>query len=261
MRKISIIALLALLNLSASASLSNIEGLSSCRFSSKYEARNFAKALDGSVVAAARISTADLAQVDSCSTAMTMALKEGYKYEDIINNVDTSKKLFDNGIEATILLKGIDEYVVNGTTYTGTTSIIDGDFDMMVSVNGKRNEISQGIPTDVGSNSFIIKVLSDKKVNISSKENDLDANVNAIITKDEKGEIKSFSVLSKDLEAFLKPVLDEQGISLAKGLNMNTQDLSFAMDYEVSAMDCGKDLKGVFKCSSAFIFKMSVEFK
>lgn len=254
----SMITVLALLSVSSFASVN--DGLSSCRFSSKIAAQDYARAIDGSSRAAARLNPADLAQVEACSSAVAVALKNGFSYTDISNQVNTKGNFFRNGIQATVELRSIEAYNAKGKLLTGSSSKVEGDFDMVISIEGERNEISQGIPTELGENSMKIEVLDKNHIRLTDEESGLDAKVKAIIKKSLFGKIKQVSVHAQDLEAALRPILDEKGITLAKGLNMKTEEGSFAMDYEVSAMDCAYFQDDIFECKSSFIFKMSVQF-
>ncbi|MFG1486446.1 hypothetical protein [Halobacteriovorax sp. DA5] len=260
MNKFIIATAITLLSTQAFASLSVNDGLSSCRFSNSEAAVNYARALEGSTKAAALLKRGDLAQVESCSTAMTEALAKGVSYNELAKTVNTSFNHLENGMEITIELRGKDFYEVKGDALTGTKSTIEGDFDMVISVEGSRNEISQGVPTKQILNKMKLNVVSKKAVQIIFEEHEIDIVVPAVVKKTLFGKLKQISISAENLERAIAPALTAQGLDLADGFNLNTEKGSFTMDYSVSAMDCGVNQLDEFECGSSFIFQLSAQF-
>lgn len=260
MKNILVASAITLLSAQAFAALSVNDGLSSCRFSSKEAASNYARALNGSTSAAASLSKADLSQVEACSTAMTEALAKGVSYAELANNLNTKFNHLQNGMEVTIELRGTDYYLADGSEFTGTKSTMEGDFDMVISVDGSRNEISQGIPTATEVNNMRLQVLSKNKVRITDAQSGIDAEVDAVVKKTILGKVKHISVSSQELERALAPLLEKEGLSLAKGFKMSTEEGSFTMDYEVSAMECELNESKALACDSSFTFQLTTQF-
>ncbi|EPZ49800.1 hypothetical protein M902_0982 [Bacteriovorax sp. BAL6_X] len=260
MNKFIIATAITLLSTQVFASLSVNDGLSSCRFSKSEAAINYARALEGSTKAAALLKRGDLAQVESCSTAMTEALAKGVSYNELAKTVNTNFNHLENGMEITVELRGKDFYEVKGDNLTGTKSTIEGDFDMVISVEGSRNEITQGIPAREFLNKMKLNIVSKKAVQIIFEEYDVDTVVPAIVKKSLFGKIKQISIKAEDLERAIAPVLSAQGLDLAEDFKLNTEKGSFTMDYSVSAMDCGVNQLDEFECRSSFIFQLSAQF-
>ncbi|MEH0862577.1 hypothetical protein [Halobacteriovorax sp. DPLXC-1] len=165
-----------------------------------------------------------------------------------------------NGIQASVELNGVDTYKVEKNVLQGDRSSINGQVDMLIVVEGQSQEVSQVVPVQVDSNNMRIEVVSKDEVRLIDDESGINTIVKADVKKSLFGRVKSVYVSSEELEAALKPVLDAQGLDLAKGFHMKTDEGSFSMDYKVSAMECNEVEKNELECRSSFVFNMSVQF-
>ncbi len=260
MKKAIILSTLALISTTVFAN-SIDEGLSTCRFSSKSAAIDFARALDGSSKASYRLSQDDRDQVEACSTAMTMAISEGVSYEELSMQLVTDRNHIQNGRELRIDLYGKDRFKVEKNKLIGTKSSVEAKINMLINTYGEINHIQQNLPEEIDDNQMGMEVISKNEVRLTHKISKLDTVVKAKIKKSILGKIKSISISSSELENALRPTLEAKGMLFAKGFEMNTKDVSFSMDYEISGMECEIDkLSEELECLSSFKFELAAKF-